>query len=195
MNKEQTTNILLVGVGGQGIILASKIIARAALDRGLDVKLSEIHGMSQRGGSVVTQVRVGPEIHSPLIEKGQADYIMASELLEAWRWLPYLKEGGTVITSRQQINPMPVIIGKQPYPENLADRLQAAGAKTVLLDAYQLATQAGFAKSANIVLVGALFNAMGLSQETGQSALAQEVKAQFLPVNEKAFAAGYEREK
>ncbi len=191
MNNQETTNILLVGVGGQGIILASKIISRVAMERGLDVKMSEIHGMSQRGGSVSTQVRMGSSVSSPLIEKGQADYIMASELLEAWRWLPYLKDGGAVVVSTQSINPMPVIIGKQEYPQNLSERIKEGAGKAVLLDAYKAAVSVGQPKAANVVLVGALFKEMGIPEEEGQKALEAEVKPRFLEVNKKAFAKGY----
>ena len=128
-------NIMIVGVGGQGSLLASKILGKAAMDSGCDVKVSEVHGMSQRGGSVVTYVRFGDEVYSPVICKGDADVILSFELLEAARWLPNLKNGGTIVTSTQQINPMPVIIGAAEYPQNLLEKMSAAGLDVDALDA------------------------------------------------------------
>ena len=128
-------NIMIVGVGGQGTLLASKILGKAAMDSGLDVKVSEVHGMSQRGGSVVTYVRFGDEVYSPVIGKGDADVILSFEILEAARWLPHLKPGGTIVTSTQEINPMPVIIGAAEYPEGLADDMKALGVDVRAFDA------------------------------------------------------------
>jgi indolepyruvate ferredoxin oxidoreductase beta subunit len=123
----ETKNIMIVGVGGQGTLLASKILGKAAMDAGLDVKVSEVHGMSQRGGSVVTYVRFGDEVYSTVIGRGDADVILSFELLEAARWLPHLKNGGTLVTSTQQINPMPVITGAAEYPSGILDELKARG--------------------------------------------------------------------
>ena len=191
MNNREVTSILLVGVGGQGMILASKILSQVALQRGLDVKLSEIHGMAQRGGSVVTQVRMGPQVHSPLVEKGQADFIMASEQLEAWRWLPFLKDGGTVLLSTQIINPMPVIIGSQEYPKKISERVKNAAGKSVAMDAFRMAVEAGQPRAANVVLLGALLKEMGVSEEEGLAALSAVIPERFLEENRKAFASGY----
>lgn len=191
MHNEVVTNILLVGVGGQGMVLASKILSQVAMERGLDVKLSEIHGMAQRGGSVVTQVRMGPVVNSPLVEKGQADYIMASEQLEAWRWLPYLKEGGTVVLSTQTINPMPVIIGSQEYPSLIAARVEQAAGRSVAMDAFTLAVEAGQPRAANVVLLGAMLREMGISREEGLAALKAVIPERFLKENQKAFGRGY----
>ena len=123
----ETKNIMIVGVGGQGSLLASKLLGQLLIGQGYDIKVSEVHGMSQRGGSVVTYVRYGDKVYSPVIDKGQADFIVSFELLEAARWTEYLKPGGKIITSTQQINPMPVIIGAAAYPENLVEKMQAAG--------------------------------------------------------------------
>lgn len=191
MHNEVVTSILLVGVGGQGMVLASKVLSQVAVKRGLDVKLSEIHGMAQRGGSVVTQVRMGPAVSSPLVEKGQADYIMASEQLEAWRWLPYLKKGGTVILSTQTINPMPVIIGSQKYPENIAAKVKQAAGRSVAMDAFGMAVAAGQPRAANVVLLGALLREMGIGEEEGLEALAAVIPERFLKENQDAFGRGY----
>ncbi len=173
------------------MILASKILSQVAMTRGLDVKLSEIHGMAQRGGSVVTQVRMGPAVSSPLVEKGQADYIMASEQLEAWRWLPYLKEGGSVILSTQTINPMPVIIGSQDYPLGITSRIKKAAGRAVAMDAFRMAVAAGQPRAANVVLLGALLKEMGISEDEGLQALTVVIPERFLKENREAFVSGY----
>lgn len=191
MNNQEVTSILLVGVGGQGMVLAGKILSRVAMERGLDVKLSEIHGMAQRGGSVVTQVRMGSTVHSPLVEKGQADFIMASEQLEAWRWLPYLKEGGTVILSTQVINPMPVIIGSLDYPQNIVNRIKEGVSRAIAMDAFPMAVAAGQPRAANVVLLGALLREMGVEEEEGLAALAAVIPERFLEENRKAFISGF----
>ena len=128
----KTKNIMIVGVGGQGSLLASKLLGHLLMEQGYDVKVSEVHGMSQRGGSVVTYVRYGDRVNSPVIDKGEADYIVSFELLEAARWLSYLKPDGQIVTSTQQIDPMPVITGAAQYPENLVEKMKAAGAKVTL---------------------------------------------------------------
>ena len=142
-----TKNIMIVGVGGQGSLLASKLLGRLLLTKGYDIKVSEVHGMSQRGGSVVTYVRFGDKVYSPVIDKGQADYIVSFELLEAARWLPYLKADGQIVTSTQQIDPMPVITGAAQYPDNLADKMKAAGIDVDAFDALSLANEAGSSKA------------------------------------------------
>lgn len=187
----QVTSILLVGVGGQGTILASKILGDVALAQGYDVKVSEIHGMAQRGGSVVTHVKWGQKVHSPLIEAGQADYIIATEQLEALRWVKYLKPGGTLITNLQQIYPVPVILGVQDYPENIIARLEAK-VNTKAIDALGKALACGNGKAANVVLIGVLAQIMGLPKDLWLGALEKRVPAKFLEVNQAAFAAGFE---
>ena len=150
----KTVSVMIVGVGGQSSLLASKLLGRLLVDEGYDVKVSEVHGMSQRGGSVVTYVRFGEKVYSPVIDKGTADYIISFEKLEAARWVPYLKKGGKIILSNQQIDPMPVIIGAAQYPENILDELTAKGVSIDALDALSLAEQAGSSKAVNIVLMG-----------------------------------------
>ena len=131
-----TKNIMIVGVGGQGSLLASKLLGRLLLDQGYDVKVSEVHGMSQRGGSVVTYVRFGDKVYSPIIDQGEADFIISFELLEAARYTAFLKRGGRIITNTQQINPMPVITGAAAYPEDLVGQMNKAGLLVDAIDAY-----------------------------------------------------------
>ena len=132
----ETKNIMIVGVGGQGSLLASKILGHLLLSQGYDVKVSEVHGMSQRGGSVVTYVRYGDKVYSPVIDKGEADFIVSFEILEAARWLEFLKKDGQIVTNTQQIDPMPVITGAAEYPADLADKIKAAGAKIDAIDCF-----------------------------------------------------------
>ena len=186
----ETKNIMIVGVGGQGSLLASKLLGRLLMKQGYDVKVSEVHGMSQRGGSVVTYVRYGDAVASPVIDKGEADFIVSFELLEAARWLAFLKPGGQVVTSTQQIDPMPVVTGAAQYPENLVGKMRDAGAKVDALDCLSLAEQAGSAKAVNIVLMGRLSHYFDLPEDAWQEALAAVVPPKFLELNKKAFALG-----
>ena len=158
-------SVMIVGVGGQGTLLASRMLGRVMLDAGYDVKVSEVHGMSQRGGSVVTYVRWGERVESPVINEGEADILLAFEQLEAARFLPYLKEGGMVLTNTQQIDPMPVITGAAAYPDGLIEKMQAAGIDVDAIDALSLAEAAGSAKAVNIVLMGRLSRWFDFSQE------------------------------
>lgn len=185
-----TKNMMIVGVGGQGSLLASKLIGHVLLSQGFDVKVSEVHGMSQRGGSVVTYVRWGEKVFSPIVDKGQADYIVSFELLEAARYLEYLKPEGQVITSTQQIDPMPVITGAAAYPENLLEKMRALGVKADAVDTLELSRQAGNTKTANIVLMGRLSKYFDFSEETWQEALSACIAPRFLEMNRKAFALG-----
>ena len=186
----ETKNIMIVGVGGQGSLLASKLLGRLLLTRGYDIKVSEVHGMSQRGGSVVTYVRFGDKVYSPVIDKGQADYIVSFELLEAARWTEYLKPGGKIIVNTQQINPMPVIIGAAEYPENLVDTMKNAGIDVDAFDALSIAEQAGSSKAVNIVLMGHLSRNFDFSEEEWLQAIEQSVPAKFLELNKNAFQMG-----
>ena len=147
------TSIMIVGVGGQGSLLASKILGKVAMDKGYDVKVSEVHGMSQRGGSVVTYVRFGDKVNSPIIDKGGADYIISFELLEAARYVEFLKPGGQIVTNSQQIDPMPVIAGTAEYPTGLIEKMEEAGAKVDSIDALSLAEEAGSAVVLSILTV------------------------------------------
>ena len=139
-------NIMIVGVGGQGTLLASKLLGYVLMQQGYDVKVSEVHGMSQRGGSVVTYVRFGDKVYSPVIDKGEADYILSFEKLEALRWIEYLKIGGQIITNTQEVDPMPVITGAMQYPDNIIEKLESAGAKVDAKDFLSIAEEAGSAK-------------------------------------------------
>lgn len=186
----ETKSIMIVGVGGQGSLLASRLLGNVLLAQGYDVKVSEVHGMSQRGGSVVTYVKYGDKVYSPVIEKGEADAVISFELLEAARCLPYLKKGGKLITSTQQIDPMPVITGAVEYPENLVEKLKSAGADITAVDALSLAEQAGTSKASNVVLMGVLASKMDFADELWQNALEKCVKPQFLEINKKAFELG-----
>ena len=187
-----TKNVMIVGVGGQGSLLASKLLGRLLLSKGYDIKVSEVHGMSQRGGSVVTYVRYGDRVDSPIIDKGEADYIVSFELLEASRWTEYLKPGGKIITNIQQINPMPVIIGAAEYPAQLAEKMSAAGIDVDAFDALSLAEQAGSPKAVNIVLMGHLSRNFDFTLEEWMTAIEQSVPAKFLELNKKAFMLGAE---
>ncbi len=185
-----TKNIMIVGVGGQGSLLASKMLGHLLLSAGYDVKVSEVHGMSQRGGSVVTYVRYGDVVNSPVIDAGEADFIVSFELLEAARWLPYLKKDGQIVTNIQQIDPMPVITGAAEYPQGLVEQMRAAGAKVDAMDCVALAREAGSVKAVNIVLMGRLSHYFDLPEEAWMASLEANVPAKFLELNKKAFALG-----
>ena len=186
----ESKNMMIVGVGGQGTLLASKLLGRLLLGRGYDVKVSEVHGMSQRGGSVVTYVRWGGKVFSPIIDKGQADCILSFELLEAARYTEYLKPGGRIIVNSQQINPMPVIAGTASYPESLAEKLEALGIDVDALDALSLAEEAGNSKAVNLVLMGRLSRHFDFTEDEWMAAIEHSVPPKFLELNKKAFALG-----
>lgn len=186
----ETRSIMIVGVGGQGSLLASRLLGNVLLAQGYDVKVSEVHGMSQRGGSVVTYVKYGDKVYSPVIEKGEADAVISFELLEAARCLPYLKKGGKLVTSTQQIDPMPVITGAAEYPSGLESKLAEAGVELVAVDALALAEQAGNAKASNVALMGALAARLDFDEKLWQNAIEQCVPEKFLELNKKAFELG-----
>ena len=186
----ETKSIMIVGVGGQGTLLASRIIGNTVIAEGYDVKVSEVHGMSQRGGSVVTYVRYGDKVWSSVIDKGGADMILAFEPLEAMRALPYLKNGGKLIVNTQQIDPMPVITGAREYPAGLCDALQEQ-ADTTVIDAAALALEAGTIKAVNVVLIGVTAKNSAIAKEKWIEALKNTVPPKFLDVNLKAFELGY----
>ncbi len=185
-----TKNIMIVGVGGQGTLLASRILGNVAINEGYDVKVSEVHGMSQRGGSVVTYVKYGEKVYSPIIDRGEADIILAFELLEAYRALPYLKKGGKIIVNSQTIDPMPVITGAVKYPESISEKLSNM-VDTTVVDALTSAKEAGNIKAVNVVLIGVLAKSMDIPYEKWIEALKTTVPAKFLDVNLKAFELGY----
>ena len=186
----KTKNVMIVGVGGQGSLLASKLLGHLLLGSGYDVKVSEVHGMSQRGGSVVTYVRWGEKVYSPVIDPGEADLIVSFELLEAARYVPYLKKDGVIVTNTQQIDPMPVITGAAEYPENLVAAMRAAGVRTDALDCLSLAEQAGSLKAVNIVLMGRLSRYFDFTDEQWMASLEAIVPPRFLEINKKAFYLG-----
>lgn len=186
----ETKSIMIVGVGGQGSLLASRIIGNVLLSQGFDVKVSEVHGMSQRGGSVVTYVKYGDKVYSPVIEKGEADIIVSFELLEAARWLSYLKKGGHLITSTQTLDPMPVITGAAQYPTDIVEKIKGLGVDIIAADALSLAEEAGNAKASNVVLMGLIASKMSFDDEVWKDAIKNCVPEKFLELNLKAFELG-----
>ena len=187
MNK----SIMIVGVGGQGTLLASRILGSALLSEGYDVKVSEVHGMSQRGGSVVTYVKYGDKVYSPVVGEGEADLILAFEQLEAARWLSCLKRDGKVIVNTQKIDPMSVVIGDCQYPDGVIDSIKETGAQVVALDALPLAVEAGSPKATNVVLIGAMAKNTDIAKEIWLDAVKACVPEKFLELNIKAFELGY----
>ena len=186
----ETRNIMIVGVGGQGSLLASKLMGRALLLEGYDAKVSEVHGMSQRGGAVVTYVRYGDKVYSPIVDVGQAELIVSFELLEAARWLNHLAPGGRIVTNTQRIDPVPVIVGAVKYPEDLVEKMKATGAEVDAIDALAIAEEAGSTKTVNIVMMGRLSKYFPFSKETWVKALEETVPEKFLELNRRAFEAG-----
>lgn len=186
-----TRSIMIVGVGGQGSLLASKLLGALLIDEGYEVKVSEVHGMSQRGGSVVTYVRFGEKVYSPIIAEGEADFIVSFEKIEAARYAKCLKKDGKIVVNTQTIDPMPVIIGATQYPDGVLDELAAKGVFVDAIDALELATQAGNVKSANIVLMGRLAKYFDIDYDKWIAAIKKQVKPQFVDINIKAFELGY----
>ena len=187
---ETSGNILLCGVGGQGILLASELIAFALLASGMDAKKSEVHGMAQRGGSVEAHLRYGKKVYSPLIEPGTADVLIALETMEAMRYLPYLNKNSTVIINTQKIMPPAVATGKTEYPDNIISELKSRGLKVIPIDGFEIARKAGNVKAANVSLVGALSSIMPIPKETFIEVIKEKVPARFLDVNLEVFQEG-----
>lgn len=185
----ETKSVLLVGVGGQGTILASKILSAGLVEAGYDVKMSEIHGMAQRGGSVSTQVRYGDEVFSPIIGRGEADVLVSSEAMEALRWLEYLKPNGKVVVNDYKIPSAPILMGKEDYPEGVIDIIKSKS-NTSVINAANIAEELGNMKVMNIVLLGALVKAMDLSDIDWEKAIKDNVKEKFVDINLKAFQRG-----
>lgn len=183
-------NILLAGVGGQGALLASRVLAVLVMQKGLDVKVSEVHGMAQRGGSVVTHLRFGEKVFSPLIEEGDAHFLVAFEKLEGIRWLPYLRPDGIMIANEQEISPAGLFKYPQGYPKHLKERVQRAGIHSFWLDALDLAQKAGNPKAVNIVLLGVLSNYLHFSAEEWDAALEESIPPKFFEINKRAFNLG-----
>ena len=189
----EVTSIMIVGVGGQGTLLASRILGNVAIKKGYDVKVSEVHGMSQRGGSVVTYVKYGNEVYSPIIDKGEADIILAFEELEAYRALPYAKIDGTMIVNTQTMDPMPVITGVAKYPDRILEKLESKRIKLVSVDGVSMAKEAGNIKAVNVVLIGILASKMNIEYQTWIDVIKETVPSKFLEVNLKAFELGYNK--
>lgn len=185
-------SIMIVGVGGQGTLLSSRLLGSILVSGGYDVKVSEVHGMSQRGGSVVTYVRYGENVASPIVSKGEADIILAFEQLEAARWLPYLKKDGKMIINTQKMDPMSVITGAQEYPEGIIETIRATGADITTVDALSLAVEAGTAKAVNVVLMGVMARFMDFDKASWENAIRATVPEKFKDTNLKAFTLGHE---
>ena len=186
----KSLNIMIVGVGGQGSLLASKLLGKLLINEGYDVKVSEVHGMSQRGGSVVTYVKAGEKVYSPIIDKGEADFIVSFEKLEAARYAAFLKKDGKIIVNSQQIDPMPVITGAAVYPENALQEISDLGLCVDSIDALSLALEAGSSKAVNIALMGRLSNYLEISEDKWLSAIEESVNPKFVEMNKKAFMLG-----
>ncbi len=189
----KTVNIMITGVGGQGSLLASRIIGEVVMSQGYDVKVSEVHGMAQRGGSVVTYVRYSEDgkVASPVICKGEADYLISFELLEAARWIPFLKIGGTVVTNTQKILPMPVITGQMEYPTDIIESLENKKVDVCAVDALSLARELGNEKAVNVVLIGVFAKKSPFSKDAFINAINKCVPEKFRELNLKAFEKGY----
>ena len=185
-----TENIMIVGVGGQGSVLASKLLGHLLLSQGYDVKVSEVHGMSQRGGSVVTYVKFGDKVYSPVIDKGEADVIVSFELLEAARYVSFLKPEGRIVVNTQRIDPMPVITGAAEYPEDLIGDMEAAGVSVDAVDCLRLARDAGSERVVNLVLLGRLSNCFDFDEEVWFEAIEATVPPKTIEMNKKAFLLG-----
>ncbi|MCL2575075.1 MAG: indolepyruvate oxidoreductase subunit beta [Defluviitaleaceae bacterium] len=185
-----TKSVLLVGVGGQGTILAGKILTMGLLAAGYDVKMSEIHGMSQRGGAVSTHVRFGDNVYSPVIEKGGADVLISFEQLEALRWISYLKPEGKAVVNSQAIYPTPVLSGAAAYPADILQRLENA-IDVKVLDATEEAAKIGNPRGQNVLLVGAAVKLLGVEGVDWDEIIAKNVKPQFAEMNQKAFETGF----
>lgn len=190
MSENRTTNVLIVGVGGQGILLASEVLSRVALLAGLDVKKSEVHGMSQRGGTVNSHVRFGPEVHSPIIPEGAADVLVSLEKLEALRWIGFLSAKGSVVVNDFRLDPVSVATGKIPYTENTIELLRSNGRRLVVVDGVRKALDAGDLRTMNVVVLGALSRLLDFPEELWQRALEEQVKPRFIEVNRRAFEFG-----
>lgn len=190
MSQDKITNILLAGVGGQGILLASEILAEAFMIAGFDVKKSEIHGMSQRGGSVVSHVRFGTKVFSPVVPEGEGDILFGFELLETLRSLPLLRKGARVIANDYRISPPTVLLGKESYPDNITERISAEFPDSTIVDGLSIAAAIGNPRVANTVLLGAVAKHLQLDYQVWQAAMAKMIPAKVLEVNIKAFDAG-----
>ncbi len=188
-----TKNIMIVGVGGQGTLLTSRIIGKAAMEAGFDVKISEVHGMAQRGGSVVTFVRFGEKVNEPVVEEGQADVIIAFEKLEAFRYAHFLKKDGVLVVNDCRIDPMTVVIGAKQYPENIIEGLKE-NHNVYTIDGQKIALELGNSKVLNSVVLGFAATFIGFNKEVWSNTVASTVPAKTIEINQKAFICGYDAE-
>lgn len=188
----ETKNILLVGVGGQGTILASKVLATGLIKAGYDVKMSEVHGMAQRGGSVTTQIRYGEKVYSPIIGEGQADIIVAFEMMEAERWISYLKPGGKIVVNDNAIPSVSILAGDVEYPKGILENLKKKVKATTVINAIEVAKELGNVRTQNIVLLGSLVKALELDDIKWEEVIKEEVKEQYIDINIKALNKGKE---
>jgi indolepyruvate ferredoxin oxidoreductase beta subunit len=191
----EVKNILLSGVGGQGIILASKILATGLINAGYDVKMSEVHGMAQRGGSVTTQVRFGEKVYSPIIGKGQADVLVSFETMETGRWLDYVKPEGTVVINDFEIGSAPILMGTVEYPEGVIEYIQEHAKDTIVMKAADLAVELGNVRTMNVIIVGALIKALDLEGIDWEEVIKETVKPKFVDINVKALKLGMDQVK
>jgi indolepyruvate ferredoxin oxidoreductase beta subunit len=188
--KDEIKNVLIAGVGGQGVLLVSELLCQVCMDLGYDVKKSEVHGMAQRGGSVVSHVRYGSKVYSPLIERGCAHVLLAFEELEALRWLDYLRPDGVVIVNRQQIKPLPVAVGLQKYPGEILAGLRRKAGQVVVMDGMEFARQVGSVRAVNIALLGALAAFLNLNPDRLRRAIRARLPAKTVKANLAAFNKG-----
>ena len=188
----ETKQIMVVGVGGQGTLLTSRILGNMLMKMNYDVKISEVHGMSQRGGSVTTYIKYGEKVHSPTIEKGGADLILAFEKMEGYRYIEYLKIGGKMIVNEKEILPMPVIIGAAKYPENVEEKIKEKGIALSMINATGLAEKAGSVRCVNTVMLGAMSKLYSFPKEDFLSSMEEVVSEKILDMNKRAFMLGYE---
>ncbi len=186
------TDILIAGVGGQGTILTGRIIAALAMAEGLDVKTAETHGMAQRGGSVITHVRIGEKVYSPLIPQGDGDFLLSFEKLEALRWLPYLSPGGTVIVNTQELEPLPVLTGQIEYSTGILEEIESKAARLIAADALSIEPVTRNARMVNTFLLGILAQTMEFEKEKWLLTMEQTIKAKLVDINKQAFEAGWE---
>jgi len=187
---DRTRNILLCGVGGQGILLASEIISSALVRAGFDVKQSEVHGMAQRGGSVLSQVRFGDQVFSPIVAEGEADLLIGFEPLETARYLHFLREDGTVVYNTRPIGTIGVSIGKEVYPQDIHETIRRHASKVHPFDATNVAVKVGEKRAVNLVLMGAVFRFLPLKESVVDEAITNSVPKKLLDINRKAFLAG-----
>ncbi len=188
--KDKVTNILISGVGGQGILLASEVLSEVLMLAGYDVKKNEIHGMAQRGGSVVSHIRFGTKVYSSIIPEGEGDLLLGFELLETYRYLPLLRKGAIVVANDLKILPPPVTLGKEKYPDNVQDKIKTAFPDTLLVNGIDLATKAGNPRTVNIALLGSMVGALPIEAEMWRETLRRMVPERFLDMNLKAFDLG-----